>query len=58
MKIETVKLMRDLRSQISSDTEGMNWDEKRKYLDDNLKTFRFLTENRSEKKARHVVQAR
>ena len=58
MKIEAVKLMRALRSQISSDTEGMQWDEKRKYLDENLKSFRFLTENRTEKKARHVVQAR
>ena len=33
MKIEAVKLMRNLRSQISTDIEGMKWDEGRELID-------------------------
>jgi hypothetical protein len=43
MKIKSVKLMRDIRNQISNDIENMDWKEECKYLNQQIKTFGFLT---------------
>jgi len=55
MKIEAVKLMRNLRSQISTDIEGMKWDEEQEYLREKVKSFEFLM-NLQSKKRPHWVE--
>ena len=43
MKIDAVKMMRNIRDQISSDIKEMQWEEEQRYLRDHIKTFKFLT---------------
>ena len=42
MKINAVKLMRDLRDNISKDINNMSWKEEREYLKKHNKNFEYL----------------
>lgn len=42
MKIESVKMMRDIRDQISLDIKGMTFEEEQKYLLNQIQTFKYL----------------
>jgi hypothetical protein len=39
MKIEAVKMMRELREKISAETKDMTWAEEQKYLADHITVF-------------------
>ncbi len=43
MKIEAVKMMRNIRDQMSLDIKGMTWEEEQEYLRSQTKNFEFLT---------------
>ena len=45
MKIEAVKMMRDIRDQMSKDIKGMTWEEEQSYLRDHAKSFELLASN-------------
>jgi hypothetical protein len=39
MKIEAVKMMRELREKLSADTKDMTWAEEQQYLADHITSF-------------------
>ncbi len=43
MKIKAVKMMRNIRNQMSLDIKGMTCNEEQEYLKSQIKTFKFLT---------------
>lgn len=43
MKIKSVEMMRSIRSQLSTEIEGMDWKKEDEYLKCQIKTFEFLT---------------
>jgi hypothetical protein len=45
MKIKSVELMRDIRSSISLDIQGMDWKEEQQYLASKIKAFESLTKS-------------
>ena len=45
MKIESVKMMRDIREQISFDIKEMTFAEEQEYLMKQIRTFQYLTLN-------------
>lgn len=47
MKIEAVKMMRNIRDQMSLDIKGMTFKEEQDYLRSQIKTFAYLTEIKS-----------
>lgn len=57
MKIETVKMMRNIRDQMSLDIKGMTFKEEQDYLQKQIKTFKHLTEIRPDKKFQPTVQS-
>lgn len=42
MKIEAVKMMRNIRDKMSNDVKNMSWDKEQEYLNSRIKTFDFL----------------
>jgi hypothetical protein len=42
MKIKAVKMMRNIRNQMSNDIKGMTFDEEKEYLRHRIKSFEFL----------------
>ncbi len=50
MKIEAVKMMRDIRDQMSLDIKGMTYEEEQDYLRSQIKTFEFLTKTMPNKR--------
>ncbi len=44
MKIEAVKMMRNIRDQMSLDMKGMSYQEEQKYLSNHITTFEYRTE--------------
>jgi hypothetical protein len=44
MKIESVKMMRDIRDQMSLDIKGMTFEEEQKYLMNQIQTFKYIIE--------------
>ena len=43
MKIEAVKLMRDIRDKMSADTQDMTWAEEQEYLKKHITVFSYIT---------------
>ncbi len=43
MKIEAVKLMRNMREKINSDIEGFSWSQESEYLRKHIQSFPFIT---------------
>lgn len=43
MKIEAVRLMRDIRDKMSADTEDMTWAEEQEYLKNHITAFSYVT---------------
>lgn len=50
MKIEAVKMMRNIRDQMSLDIKGMTCEEEQEYLSSQIKAFKFLTKVMPNKK--------
>ena len=50
MKIEAVKMMRNIRDKMSLDLKGMTYEEEQEYLSNQIKTFKYLTEIMPNKK--------
>ncbi len=55
MKIEAVKMMRNIRDQMSLDIKGMTWEEEQEYLRSQTKNFEFLTKVMLNKTARKLA---
>ncbi len=49
MKIESVKLMRTIRDQMSKELKNMEWKDEQEYLRNHIKTFVFLVKEEPNK---------
>jgi len=57
MKIEAVKILRDIREKISADTKDMTWAEEEQYLTDRITVFSGIANKAPKKRAQKRARA-
>ena len=57
MKIEAVKMMREIREKMSADTKDMTWDEEELYLTNRISVFSGIAKKVSNERAQKRASA-
>lgn len=57
MKIEAVKMMREIRENMSADTKDMTWDEEEQYLKNRISVFSGIAKKASNERAQNQAYA-